>query len=110
MSMWSTEAVTGLLDEGPVRLKMKFTDGELRQYTRHTETADTCDCKGGIKSCGFIDIDEWETRLKRMDKDGRIAVWDIGNAFFTNILAEDIDKIIGHNQDVERSCCSSKEK
>jgi len=110
MRVWETEEVIEILEQGPVRLKLKFTNGELRQFTRDMGTADTCHCDEGHKSCGFISELEWTDRLLWWDKDGRIAVWDIGTHEFTNILAEDIDVIIGHGEDEGKpSCCCSKE-
>mgnify|MGYP006919307044 CR=1 FL=1 len=110
MYVWNDEEIIDLLDQGPIRLKLKFTNGELMQFTRDMGTADTCHCDTGHKSCGFISELEWTDRLHWWDKDGRIAVWDIGNHKFTNILANEIDKVIGHSEDLTRSTCCSKEK
>ncbi len=110
MYAWKTEEVIDLLEGAPVRLKLKYTNGELRQFTRDMGTADTCNCHAGEKSCGFISELEWTEMLHTWDIDGRIGVWDIGTHTFTNILAGDIDKIIGHSEDVDRSSCCSKEK
>ena len=110
MYAWKTEEVIDLLEGAPVRLKLKYTNGELRQFTRDMGTADTCNCHAGEKSCGFISELEWTEMLHTWDIDGRIGVWDIGTHTFTNILAGDIDKIIGHSEDVNRSSCCSKEK
>lgn len=98
--------IVELLEIGPVRCKI---DGELRQFTRDIGTADTCHCVPGHKSCGFISELEWRDRLESFDKDEKIAVWDIGTHRFEQIVPEDIEKIIGHGEDEEKSCCC-KEK
>ena len=110
MYVWKTEEVIDLLESGPVRLKLKFTGGELMQYTRDMGTADTCNCHKGEKSCGFISELEWTHRLHSLDTDERISVWDIGNHVFRTLVVEEIDKIIGHSEDETPSCCSTKEK
>mgnify|MGYP003965293769 CR=1 FL=1 len=106
----SNEELEDLLELGPVRLRI---NGEYAQYTRDMGTADTCNCYTGEKQCGFISELEWRDKLLAWDIKDRIAVWDIGTHKFANILASEVDKIIGHGIDEpeeESSCCSSKEK
>lgn len=103
----SDKELEDLLELGPVRCRV---GGALRQYTRDMGTADTCNCHEGQKSCGYISELEWRDALLTWDINSRIGVWDIGEHKFLNIIASDVEKIIGHGEsDTEiKSCCSGE--
>lgn len=104
----SNEELEDLLELGPVRCTV---EGVLKQYTRDMGTADTCNCHGEVKSCGFISELEWRDALLSWDLDEKIGVWDIGEHKFLNISTNDIEKIIGHGDEIDSSLsCCSKEK
>ena len=70
------------LDAGPVRV---IIDGKLRQLTRKAANS------------------EQKAAYKALDEGSNIGVWDMGIADVTSITVKDVESMIGHGRDTEKS-------
>ena len=70
------------LDAGPVRV---IIDGKLRQLTRKAANS------------------EQKAAYKALDEGSNIGVWDMGIADITSITVKDVESVIGHGRDTEKS-------